>query len=371
MNRIFPRHIKLIGLLFFIFCIFFYINSAKRVANVFSQSNTRVDLKINNSNGPISVSYESPLEFSWTSENADFCYAYGDSEPNTEWKGSVGLSGKRQGLAIHSFAEYSIFCGNNNYPDLAIDSVFVSITLPTSTPTPTPTPTLTPTPTPWPTLTPTPPPPVNWNCSDSSYYGQQIWTCSGSSRYRCQNGIPVSEYCANGCVAVSLGQNDYCRDTQPTPPPPTPWPTLTPTPPPPTPWPTLTPTPPTPPPSSGYCSSSYLAKYWNSQNLGQWWYSGIADDAAKVCMCESGGNPEARLYRPPTEDSRGLFQINITVHNYDVSRLYEPVYNINSAIDIFKKRADWLSRTQGCTNKRAGWEPWSCAKPPYGIYQCK
>jgi len=299
-----------------------------------------VDMKINNSDGQLMVGYNTPLEFSWTSENADFCYAYGDPSTSAEWRGSLGLSGKKYGVATSPSTEYAVFCGNNSRPELATDYVFVS----TFSPTP----------------SPTPPDSsrVMWNCLRSAYRGRQIWTCSGQSRYRCVNGAPVSEYCSNGCIIRSLGQDDECAGGSPSPsPPPSPSPS-----PPPSPS-------PSPPPTFGYCSVEYLRGFWNSQNLNQYWYDGmIANDASRVCMCESGGNPSARLYRPPNEDSRGLFQINIVAHrNYTVSRLYEPVYNIMAAIDVFKARASYL---RGCTNKRAGWEPWSCAKPPYNIYKC-
>ena len=36
------------------------------------------DIKANNSNGPITVSYKSNVTLSWTSENASFCQASGD-----------------------------------------------------------------------------------------------------------------------------------------------------------------------------------------------------------------------------------------------------------------------------------------------------
>ena len=58
----------------------------------------------------------------------------------------------------------------------------------------------------------TPPPaPINWSCAKSSYQGQQLWTCSGSYRYRCENGVPKADYCAAGCQSNPLGTNDICR----------------------------------------------------------------------------------------------------------------------------------------------------------------
>jgi len=259
--------------LFFLFLLGVFFGAFVFLGNeniVFAYGSPFVDLKINNSNGPLNVSSNAPLRFSWTSTNADFCYAYGDSSAFTEWRGLIGTSGSKNGKATSPSREYNIFCGNNSQSGLAKDSVVVNI--------------------------------------------------SGYS---------------------------------PEPPDPSPSPGPA-------------------PPSSGYCSVSYLSKFWNSSNLGKWYYSGMVEHAASVCMCESGGNPNARLLRLPNEDSRGLFQINIKAHPgvYNVPKLYEPEYNIMSAIDIFKKRADWLIRMEGCTSRRVGWQPWSCAKPPFNIYQC-
>jgi hypothetical protein len=79
-----------------------------------------------------------------------------------------------------------------------------------------------PPPPPPPTTPPPPPPGVNWSCAKSSYQGQQFWTCSGGSRYRCDSaGKPQQETCASGCIGAGLGKDDYCAGTG-TPPPPTP-----------------------------------------------------------------------------------------------------------------------------------------------------
>lgn len=62
---------------------------------------------------------------------------------------------------------------------------------------------------------------------------------------------------------------------------------------------------------------------------------------------ESGFNPDAHNYNPPTEDSRGLGQINVlqiqVLKNLsiDPARLYEPEYNIeaiNKFIDDIETR---------------------------------
>ncbi len=64
---------------------------------------------------------------------------------------------------------------------------------------------------------PPPPPPVNWTCNQSSYQGQQVWTCSGGTLYRCENGTPVKKDCPSGCNTNPLGVNDTCKNTTPPP----------------------------------------------------------------------------------------------------------------------------------------------------------
>ena len=78
-----------------------------------------------------------------------------------------------------------------------------------------------------------PPPPVNnpppnnppsgWSCSNSSYAGNQYWTCSGSARFKCVSGNPVTETCANGCQSEPAGTDDVCKSAPPPPPPPVNW----------------------------------------------------------------------------------------------------------------------------------------------------
>ncbi len=58
---------------------------------------------------------------------------------------------------------------------------------------------------------PTPPPPVSWSCGKSAYKGQQLWTCSGSARFRCFAGKPARQICAKGCKANAVGTNDECN----------------------------------------------------------------------------------------------------------------------------------------------------------------
>ena len=52
---------------------------------------------------------------------------------------------------------------------------------------------------------------VNWSCANSAYNGQQYWTCSGSARYECVNGVPQMESCPNGCQVNALGTDDTCK----------------------------------------------------------------------------------------------------------------------------------------------------------------
>lgn len=60
------------------------------------------------------------------------------------------------------------------------------------------------------------------------------------------------------------------------------------------------------------------------------------DKAVQIAECESGFNTEARLYNPPGEDSRGLFQINLVAHPYfSYLDLYSPEINSSVAYSIF------------------------------------
>jgi hypothetical protein len=64
------------------------------------------------------------------------------------------------------------------------------------------------------------PPPSGWNCNSSAYQGNQFWTCSGSARFKCVSGNPVTETCANGCQSQPAGTDDVCISPPPPPPPP-------------------------------------------------------------------------------------------------------------------------------------------------------
>jgi surface antigen/YHS domain-containing protein len=54
------------------------------------------------------------------------------------------------------------------------------------------------------------PPPVDWSCGNSSYNGQQYWTCSNGNIYKCSGGVPEEQVCNNGCKSNPLGTNDVC-----------------------------------------------------------------------------------------------------------------------------------------------------------------
>ena len=58
---------------------------------------------------------------------------------------------------------------------------------------------------------PPPPPPPSWDCSSSSYGGNQYWTCSGGDVYRCQDGMPEVQTCTAGCQSNPVGTNDVCK----------------------------------------------------------------------------------------------------------------------------------------------------------------
>ncbi|MDW8284395.1 MAG: CHAP domain-containing protein [Myxococcales bacterium] len=56
---------------------------------------------------------------------------------------------------------------------------------------------------------------VAWDCARSSWNGQQYWTCSGGSRYRCEGGQPVRQDCGRGCFGAGLGRDDLCIEAAP------------------------------------------------------------------------------------------------------------------------------------------------------------
>lgn len=67
------------------------------------------------------------------------------------------------------------------------------------------------------------------------------------------------------------------------------------------------------------------------------WPESLIPKMAAIVMYESAGNPNA--HNTNGEDSRGLLQIYTTVHpEYDRSRLYDPVYNLTVALDLYNRQ---------------------------------
>ncbi len=80
-----------------------------------------VDLKINNSDGPLTVDPGTTLQLNWTSTNATSCTASGS------WSGSRSLQGKEDVL-ITTFSVFTLTCSNS--VGTAQDTVAVQITSP-------------------------------------------------------------------------------------------------------------------------------------------------------------------------------------------------------------------------------------------------
>ncbi|MEX2237172.1 MAG: hypothetical protein WEB00_06535 [Dehalococcoidia bacterium] len=80
----------------------------------------------------------------------------------------------------------------------------------------------------------------------------------------------------------------------------------------------------------GFCSGEFLEPVWGERT----------EKAARVCACESSGNPRAvsrdRLYY-------GLFQVDPNVHDLRRGDLFDPIFN-----SVFS----------AALQSREGWEPW-------------
>ena len=79
--------------------------------------------------------------------------------------------------------------------------------------------------------------------------------------------------------------------------------------------------------------------------------SSIEDTMLAIARCESNLNAKARNLTKK-EDSRGIFQVNITAHpQYDPVKLYEVDYNLLAAFDLWMKNGTnpWYN----CLNKVA------------------
>ena len=82
-----------------------------------------VDIKANNSNGPITVSYKDNIILSWTSENSVSCQASGD------WSGSKAISGS-QTIQVDTVKTYTftLTCKDATEIKTGTDSVTVIVT---------------------------------------------------------------------------------------------------------------------------------------------------------------------------------------------------------------------------------------------------
>jgi len=94
-----------------------------------TQCNVTVDLKANNSDGPVTVAYKDRNSFSlsWTSQNADSCTASGD------WSGSKSTSnsyGETIQLSQVRTYTFTLTCQNNTSGNSASDSVQVILQAP-------------------------------------------------------------------------------------------------------------------------------------------------------------------------------------------------------------------------------------------------
>jgi len=78
-----------------------------------------VNIKANGSNGPITIPYNSSADLTWTSENADSCYA------SNAWSGTKSISGSRSTGNLTSSRTYTITCSGSD--GSASDSVTVNV----------------------------------------------------------------------------------------------------------------------------------------------------------------------------------------------------------------------------------------------------
>lgn len=78
-----------------------------------------VNLKANGSDGPITISYNSPVTLTWIASNVDYCQASGD------WSGNKGLSGSESIGNLTSSKTYTLSCSGPR--GSASDSVTVNV----------------------------------------------------------------------------------------------------------------------------------------------------------------------------------------------------------------------------------------------------
>ena len=82
-----------------------------------------VDLKVNGQDGSITVVPNTAINLSWTSSNANTCYASGD------WSGTKSTAGSESGGSVSSSKVYTLYCTGSG--GAASDSVTVNVSSPT------------------------------------------------------------------------------------------------------------------------------------------------------------------------------------------------------------------------------------------------
>lgn len=110
-NKVAP--IKVIFLVFLIGMELFLANNL-----VFAYIPT-VDIKANNSDGPLTIPYNTSAILSWVSTNANSCYASGN------WSGTKPISGSESTLNLTSTKTYAVIC--TGYGGQASDSVTIFV----------------------------------------------------------------------------------------------------------------------------------------------------------------------------------------------------------------------------------------------------
>jgi hypothetical protein len=83
-----------------------------------------VDIKANGSDGPITIDYNTSANLSWTSSNANSCYASGS------WSGSKPLSGDETTNNLTSARTYTIICNGDG--GTATDNVTINVMVQTA-----------------------------------------------------------------------------------------------------------------------------------------------------------------------------------------------------------------------------------------------
>ena len=78
------------------------------------------------------------------------------------------------------------------------------------------------------------------------------------------------------------------------------------------------------------------------------------DAAVMIAECESGFNPEAKCLNcfGVSEDSRGLWQINVNAHpQYKSVDLFNPKINAEAAYQVYKEAGYSFKPWYNCANK--------------------